>query len=174
MCAGIPVKISVERLFGPDVEVIEVDQHLRLGDDLAARYPEGVRIVASVRRMQRGAYMVGEIAGREVETCARCLEPFVRDARVEIAEAFSEDVPEQDAQFADLAPLVDRTIDVSELVEQLLEVDEPIAAVCSDQCAGICPYCGANRNREQCTCHDEQIDERLAGLAKFLQEPGVN
>jgi DUF177 domain-containing protein len=174
VCAGIPVKISVEHLFGPDVEVIEVDQHLRLGDDLATAYPDGVRVVASVRRIQHGVYMEGEITGREAETCVRCLEPFVRDARVEIAEAFSEDVRPQDAQFADLAPLVDRTIDVNELVEQLLEVDEPIAAVCMQDCAGICPHCGVNRNRERCNCHEEQIDERLAGLAKFIQEPGVN
>lgn len=169
-----PVKISVDRLFGRDVEVIEVDQHLRLGDDLAVRYPDGVRVVATVRPIQHGVYVEGDVAGREVETCVRCLEPFVRDTRVAIAEAFSEDVRPEDAQFADLAPLVDRTIDLSELVEQLLEVDEPIAAVCSEQCKGICPTCGANRNREPCSCRDEQIDERLAGLAKFMQEPGVN
>lgn len=168
------MKISVERLFGPDTDVIEVDQSLRLHDDLAARYPDGVRVTGSIRRIQRGVYMEGEVKGSEVETCVRCLEPFVRETRVEIAEAFSEDVKPQDAQFADVAPLVDRSIDVSELVEQLLEVDEPIAAVCSDGCLGICPQCGINRNRERCECKDEQVDERLAGLAKFMQEPGVN
>ena len=168
------MKISVERLFGPDVEVIEVDQPLRLHDDLAARYPDGVRVTGTIRRIQRGVYMDGEVTGSEVETCVRCLEPFVRDARVEIAEAFSEDVGPKDAQFADVAPLVDRSIDLSELVEQLLEVDEPIAAVCTEDCLGICPQCGTNRNRARCNCKDEQVDERMAGLAKFMQEPGVN
>jgi uncharacterized protein len=168
------MKISVERLFGHDAEVIEVDQPLRLRDELAARYPDGVRLTASVRHIQHGVYMEGHAQGREVETCTRCLEPFVREVRVAIEEVFSEDVPAQDAQFSDLAPLVDRTIDANELVEQLLEVDEPMAAVCSDDCRGICPTCGANRNRERCDCRDDSIDERLAGLAKFLQEPGVN
>ncbi|MBV8082129.1 MAG: DUF177 domain-containing protein [Candidatus Eremiobacteraeota bacterium] len=168
------MKISVERLFGPDIDVIEVDQPLRLHDDLAARYPDGVRVTGTIRRIQRGVYMEGEVTGSEVETCGRCLEPFVRAARVEIAETFSEDVAPQDAQFADVAPLVDRSIDLDELVEQLLEVDEPIAAVCTEDCLGICPQCGSNRNRERCNCKDEQVDERLAGLAKFMQEPGVN
>ena len=174
MCAGIPVKLSVERLFGRDVEVIEVDQRLRLSDDLAARYPDGVRVVASIRPIEHGVYMEGMVEGQEVETCARCLEAFERTARVDIAEAFSEDVPATDAQLSDIAPLVGREIDVSELVEQLLEVDEPMAAVCSEICRGICPTCGANRNRERCECRESGIDERLAGLAKFLQEPGVN
>ena len=174
MCAGIPVKLSVERLFGRDIEVIEFDQRLRLSDDLAARYPDGVHVVASVRPIQHGVYMEGVVEGQEVETCARCLETFERTARVDIAEAFSEDVPAIDAQFSDVAPLVGREIDVSELVVQLLEVDEPMAAVCSETCRGICPMCGANRNRERCDCREPRVDERLAGLAKFLQEPGVN
>lgn len=168
------MKLSVERLFGRDVEVIEFDQRLRLNDELSARYPNGVRVVASVRPIQHGVYMEGVVEGREVETCARCLEPFEREARVDLAEAFSEDVPASDAQFSDVAPLVGREIDLNELVEQLLEVDEPIAAVCSPACRGICPMCGANRNRERCECRDTGIDERLAGLAKFMQEPGVN
>jgi uncharacterized protein len=174
VCAGIPVKISVERLFGRDVEVIEVDQRLQLGDELAARYPDGVQVVASVRHIQRGVYMEGHVEGREVETCARCLEPFVRVTRVKIEEPFSEDVRPQDAQFSDIAPLVDRSIDVNELVEQLLEVDEPLAAICSQDCRGICQRCGANWNREQCSCSESEIDPRFAGLTKFLQEPGVN
>jgi len=174
VCAGTPVKISVERLFGHDIEVIEVDQRLRLGDELAARYPDGVHVVATVRRIQRGAYIEGHVEGREVETCARCLEPFVRLTRVQIEEPFSEDVRPQDAQFSDIAPLVDRSIDLDELVEQLLEVDEPIAAVCSEDCRGICQRCGANKNREQCACSEHEIDPRLQGLAKLLQEPGVN
>ena len=168
------MKISVERLFGRDVEVIEVDQALRLRDDLADRYPDGVRVVASLRHIQHGVYMQGYVEGRETETCARCLDQFVRETRVEIAEAYSEDIRPEDDQFSELSALIGRTIDVDELVEQLLEVDEPLAAVCSETCRGICPTCGANRNRERCDCRDDSIDERLAGLAKFMQEPGVN
>lgn len=168
------MKISVERLFGREVAVIEVDQRLRVGDELAARYPDGVHVVATVRPIQHGVYMEGHVEGREVETCARCLEPFVRETRVRIEEPFSEDVRAEDAQVSDLAPLVDRSIDLNELVEQLLEVDEPMAAVCSEACRGICQRCGANRNREQCSCRDDEIDPRFAGLTKFLQEPGVN
>ena len=174
VCAGIPVKISVERLFGPDLEVIEVDQRVALDGELAARYPDGVRVVAEIRHIQHGVYMEGYVEGREIETCARCLEPFVRETRVRIEEPYSEDVRAADAQFSDVAPLVDRSIDLNELVEQLLVVDEPIAVVCKQDCRGICQRCGANKNREQCDCRDDEIDPRFAGLTKFLQEPGVN
>jgi uncharacterized protein len=170
----IPVKISVERLFGQHPEVIEVDQGLQLHGDLANRYPNGVRIAGKVSPISRGVYLEGFVEGREQETCVRCLEPFERDTRVAIEEAYSEDIAPADAQFTAMSPLIERTIDVDDLVTQLLEVDEPLAAVCSDDCRGICDTCGKNRNREQCTCSEKRVDERLAGLAKFMQEPGVN
>jgi uncharacterized protein len=168
------LKISVERLFGLHPDTIEVDQTLRLRGDLATRYPSGVRVVADISHISRGAYVEGRIEGREQETCVRCLEPFLRDARVKIEEAYSEDVTPAEAQFSEMSPLVERTIDVDDLVTQLLEIDEPLAAVCSQDCRGICPTCGVNRNRSACACSERRIDERLAGLAKFMEEPGAN
>ena len=41
----------------------------------------------------------------------------------------------------------------------------PMRIVCDQDCAGLCPRCGANRNREgACQCQPE-IDPRLAVLA---------
>jgi len=164
------MKISVERLFGHDVEAIDVDQRLGLRGDLKERYPAGVRVVARIGRISRGVYVEGHVEGVEQETCARCLEHFARPVRVEIAEPFSEDVTPEDASISDVAPLVDRSIDFDVLVGELLEVDEPMAAICKDACAGICPTCGKNRNVESCACQDSPEMTSMAGLAKFLQE----
>ncbi len=168
------MKISVDRLFHPDVEAIEVDQALRLTGDLASRYPDGVHVKARITPVTRGVHMQGTLEGVEAETCVRCLEPFARPAKIEIEETFSEDVgPEQDF-YADVAPLVDRSIDLSDLVSQLLEVDEPMAAVCSASCLGICPVCGANRNTVACGCEAHTPDIRLAGLARLRDELQAN
>ncbi len=164
------MKIPVDRLFGGDVEAIEVDQVVRPGGELGKRYPGGVRVIATVTPITHGVYMEGRLDGVETETCVRCLEEFGRPADVAIEEAFSEDVAPKDALFSDVAPLVDRTIDLDDLVTQLLEVDEPMAAVCDERCKGICPVCGSNRNVSGCECKEQVVDERLAGLAKLLQE----
>lgn len=146
------MKVSVERLFGRDVEAIEVDEQLPLRVELRERYPNGVRVTAKITKISRGVYVEGSAVGVEAETCVRCLEPFARGVRVEIAEPFSEDVSAADALTADLSPLVDRVIDLDALVGELLEVDEPMAAICGEACLGICAACGANRNLERCTC----------------------
>jgi len=168
------VKIPVDRLFGSDVEAIEVDQVVQLAGDVGARYPDGVRVVATIGRISHGVYMEGQVEGVESETCVRCLEAFKRPTRVAIEEAFSEDVAPKDALFSDVAPLIDRSIDLDDLVAQLLEVDEPMAAVCDERCKGICPVCGGNRNLTGCDCKEQVYDERLAGLSRLLQERDNN
>lgn len=168
------MKIPVDRLFGTDVEAIEVDQVVRPAGDVGARYPDGVRVLATIGRITHGVYMQGHIEGVETETCVRCLEDFKRPTRVAIEEAFSEDVAPKDALFSDVSPLVDRNIDLDDLVAQLLVVDEPMAAVCDERCLGICPVCGGNRNVTRCDCKEQVVDERLAGLSRLLQERDNN
>jgi DUF177 domain-containing protein len=168
------VKISVDRLFHPDVEAIEVDQQLRLTGDLATRYPDGVHVKASITPITRGVHMQGALEGMEAETCVRCLETFARPAKIEIEETFSEDVGREQDFYADVSSLVDRSIDLTDLVSQLLEVDEPMAAVCRPSCLGICPVCGANRNAVSCGCEAHTPDARLAGLARLRDEVQAN
>lgn len=163
------MKISVDRLFHSDVEAIDVDLPFRFAGELGKRYPAGVRVDARIRPISHGVFMQGSIDGAEAEICVRCLEPFTRETHVVVEETFSEDIHEDDL-FADVAPLVDRSIDLSNLVEQLLEVDEPMAAVCKESCLGICPVCGVNRNTTKCTCETQVLDERLAGLARLRDE----
>ena len=164
------MKISVDRLFHPDVEAIEVDQTIRLPGELGERYPSGVRVVGRITPISHGVHMAGSMTGIESETCARCLEAFSRDANIAVEETYSEDVRASDALFSDVAPLVDRSIDLTDLASQLLEVDEPMAAICSDSCLGICPSCGANKNQSPCACEEHIVDERLAGLAILRDE----
>ena len=168
------MKISVDRLFHPDVEAIELEQPLRLSGDLAERYPDGVHINARITPIAHGVHMHGTLKGTERETCVRCLEPYSRPTEIDVEETFSEDVGREQDFYADVAPLVDRTIDLSDLVSQLLEVDEPLAAICSDSCLGICPQCGANRNVVTCSCESHTVDARLAGLARLRDELEAN
>ena len=168
------MKIPVDRLFGSDVEAIEVNQTVRPGGDVGARYPDGVNVVATIGRITHGVHMEGFVEGVETETCVRCLEEFKRATRVALAETFSEDVAPKDALFSDVSPLVNRTIDLDDLVTQLLEIDEPMAAVCDEACMGICPVCGGNRNVADCSCEASVKDERMAGLARLIQERDRN
>ncbi len=127
-------------------------------------------MTATIHRIAHGVHVQGTLRGVEREQCARCLESFARPTNIEISETFSEDVGKDEDFYSEVSPLVDRAIDLTDLVSQLLEVDEPIAAICSDRCRGICPTCGTNLNLRQCTCAQSNDDPRLAGLARLRDE----
>ena len=44
------------------------------------------------------------------------------------------------------------TIDLGEEIRQEMILSNPAKVLCSKDCKGICPKCGANLNKEQCKC----------------------
>jgi len=45
----------------------------------------------------------------------------------------------------------------------------PMQRVCNDNCKGICPVCGQNRNQKDCGCHTEAVDDRWAALKQLSE-----
>ncbi len=43
----------------------------------------------------------------------------------------------------------------------------PMQRVCSENCQGICPVCGENRNRVNCNCSRKIPDDRWAALRRL-------
>ena len=43
----------------------------------------------------------------------------------------------------------------------------PMQRVCSEDCKGICPLCGKNRNETECVCSVEKADDRWQALRKL-------
>jgi len=50
--------------------------------------------------------------------------------------------------------------------EQIL-LELPMQRVCREDCKGICPFCGANRNEVGCECHIKPADDRWRALEKL-------
>ncbi len=55
-------------------------------------------------------------------------------------------------------------LDVSEAVRQYALTAIPLKALCSPDCAGLCPTCGKNFNEGPCRCPAEPTDPRWARL----------
>lgn len=46
-------------------------------------------------------------------------------------------------------------IEVADILREQAALALPSKVLCRDDCRGICPACGANRNREECSCREE-------------------
>ena len=40
-------------------------------------------------------------------------------------------------------------------------METPFVGLCRPDCAGLCPVCGANLNRETCDCAERAEEERV-------------
>ena len=59
-------------------------------------------------------------------------------------------------------------IDLTPLFRDQVVLAVPFAPLCSEDCKGLCPQCGADRNLETCDCKPP-VDPRWAGLQQHLK-----
>ena len=60
-------------------------------------------------------------------------------------------------------------LDITEPVRESLLLAVPLQALCREDCRGLCPVCGADRNEGDCGCDTTSVDPRLAALKQFIK-----
>ncbi|MED0756749.1 DUF177 domain-containing protein [Aneurinibacillus thermoaerophilus] len=112
----------------------------------------------------------GQVSGELTIECARCLKRFPYSYNASSKEMFMD---EDQIEFGvdeemEIHPLESDEIDVTPYLEATVLLSLPHTIVCSDDCKGLCPECGANRNEKDCGCVVERIDPRLAVLGELF------
>lgn len=110
----------------------------------------------------------GHIDGSPVLRCGRCLETYDYTAEYDIEVNLK---PSHDEEDPDIYVYTNNLIDVDDIVIREFLLRLPIERRCSEECKGLCPYCGTNLNKEECQCLDkdhESIDSRLEVLKDFV------
>lgn len=114
-------------------------------------------------------YVKGDMNADVDFVCARCLKPFTEHVAIPFAETFAhEDSLVELDEESDIHPLTGEEIELDPLLEEDFLLAMPMFPLCEEDCKGLCPTCGVNRNERPCSCKNERIDPRLAGLADFF------
>lgn len=114
--------------------------------------------------------------------CSRCLDPVTEENSVAIQELFrfpTTDArgrviaePSDDEDAEDEYWVQDDLIDLEPVLRDAVVLALPIAPVCTPDCPGLCPQCGARLADEPDHAH-EVVDSRWAALGALVlgQEP---
>lgn len=79
--------------------------------------------------------------------------------------------PEVAADDLDVFPFDGERVDLEPLLREQFVLAVPYAPLCREDCKGLCPQCGIDRNTGTCSCQ-KPIDPRFAGLAALdLKKP---
>jgi uncharacterized protein len=118
----------------------------------------------------------GTVAGAVEQLCDRCTAP-VRAAISAPVRVFSERRDRRDRRRPeeiredDLGMVYHdgQRIDLTEEIRQVFLLEVPWHVLCADDCRGLCPRCGADRNRVACAC-EESSAPRWSALRRLRDE----
>ena len=127
--------------------------------------PAEVQARVGLTRLQGGLLFDLEFDVVIVGPCQRCLEPATADVAV-TAREYQADVPEVVDQ--ETTPYLEgELLDIDRWATDSAILALPIVIRCRENCAGLCPQCGANRNELPCDCKPP-ADARWEALKELL------
>lgn len=106
-----------------------------------------------------GVLATGEVRATWAGECRRCLDPAAGEVVAQVQELF-ESKPRPGESY----PLDPEQLDLEPMVREAVLLELPLVPLCRDDCAGLCPTCGAPRSVGPCSCPSETGDPRWAAL----------
>ncbi len=143
-----PADLGIEVLGVPEGSPVDLDLRLEA-------VMEGVLVSGTAR-----THLVGE--------CARCLQDITDELEVDLQELYA--YPESDAEEDEAGRVQDDAIDLDPMLRDAVVLALPFRPLCAEDCAGLCPECGARLADHPGHAHDEQPDPRWAALAGLLHD----
>jgi len=119
----------------------------------------------------------GEVETEVTTNCDRCLEKvilpiktnfkekLIHTSNLKLLHYLTKDEIEEEYVVFDKD-----NFDLTDFVRESIILAIPLKILCAENCRGFCPKCGQNLNRSSCNCTTDEIDPRLAILAKLKRD----
>lgn len=114
--------------------------------------------------------------------CDRCLEPAVFPVDTDFDLYYRPSAPESnnhhhpgeeveiDEGEAEIGFYDGAGLELEDILREHILLSLPMQKVCREDCHGICPVCGRNRNLAECGCEVKAVDDRWSALKKLKME----
>ena len=126
--------------------------------------PEGAPIELDLRleAVVEGVLVTGAATMEAVGECVRCLREVMLPIEVDVQELFVHDASGEDDD--EVSVLQGDLVDLEPVVRDDVVLDLPFQPLCSPDCAGLCPTCGARLDDDPGHHHEVTVDPRWAAL----------
>jgi uncharacterized protein len=116
----------------------------------------------------------GSVEAKMTFECRRCLAEVVRDLDEDLTLIWAprDEFPgeEEDGGEVRVLELGVGELDMGPAVREELILLTPKFVVCRENCQGLCPKCGIDRNKESCNCTLEEPDPRWDALRALKED----
>lgn len=137
-------------------------------------------------------YVEGVIDGTFVRECVRCLKRYEAYVEVPFTAAYQEadatvrgrgratkdrheetdeeGTSEASDQEDDLYVYTGDRVELGEMLREHIILSTPMQPLCREDCRGLCPVCGQDRNEEPCSCIEAPTTNPFAMLQERLKK----
>lgn len=127
--------------------------------------------IAELKEALMEIRVAGHVSTQVGVACDRCLEPIAIpvDTDFDLIYRPTAYMPEGDEvevqeKETEVGFYQGEGLELKDVLREQVLLALPMHWVCREDCRGICPVCGQNRNTAECACHEEPADDRWAGL----------
>lgn len=169
------MKIELKRTsedFSQKLNLEERPEVLKLkAEDVTFEKP--IKVELSVTKSQDQLICRGKVRTSARMECSRCLAEYEEsissdlDFVIDLAGNLEQVKSEEEGYF--FAEPSSAFFEIDDLVREAIILSLPLKPLCSEDCKGLCPICGTDLNKSQCSCVKEKTDPRwdqLKGLLK--------
>jgi uncharacterized protein len=138
---------------------------------LGDQFRSEVRVTLTLDKNSRQIHMTADVETIGSFHCDRCVDEFDRELKNSFHMLYTSEEADRELYDPDEVRLVSpdqHEVDIGDDVRQFIMLAVPQKILCKESCAGLCPRCGRNLNRERCTCTVEEIDPRWDKLRGLL------
>jgi uncharacterized protein len=166
------MRIELENLEGGKSDFAHVYQPDDLNPvDERVSLTQPATVSGKVRLAGNEVFVNGHVETRAEVECDRCLQPVETPVNTDFVLEYISGSEYESGGAAELTEAEmsvsvfdGEAIDVDEIVKEQILLAVPTRLLCREDCKGICPECGTDRNTGDCSCATNDIDPRWAAL----------
>jgi uncharacterized protein len=143
-------------------------------DDPEVRLIGSAEVSGRLRRDGNDVALRGKLTTKLEVVCGRCLQPIELPISADFSERFvrevswaAEEQHELLAEDLNISVFDGEGIELDDLVREELLLAVPVNVLCREDCKGLCPICGIDRNLNTCQCEVDEVDARWQKLKEL-------
>jgi uncharacterized protein len=164
---------SLARTDGRFAQTFEPEQFALSDERVCLVQP--ATVTGQLRQSQGEITVSGHVSARVQVECARCLKmvelPIETNFELDyVTPQTYEASPAAELKTDDMSLSIfdGEALDIDELFDEQIMLTLPSRVLCNENCKGLCPVCGGDRNTNACSCELTQIDPRWRALKELV------
>ncbi len=138
---------------------------------LDERFDGLLKVNAKIDKSQRQILLHAQLYVQGIFECDRCLDKFSRQIEVKYSMVYMQGdrstIGTRKGEEIQVISSDTNYIDLDEDVRQYINLMVPLKLLCRENCLGLCPVCGINKNNDKCDCEGQTKDSRWDALRNY-------